>query len=236
MKGLAITVIAMLGALNVHAQSTPEDARAKLEEAKAKLAEKDQQRQAEREKMVSITAGELSDLRVRIAQLESENKALKGQSAGGKNQPRKVYSMIEIGMTKDEVMTFVRNRSGMRIVAIRADAGVSKSTETVVVRKTGTVNRDVSVTNGEGQSESDTSRRRTKASEDGTTNTEVDRIRSTGRRETIEIAQFGTYREQAGTKRNSLGGHSAVYENVERETGRLSVTLVDGVVAAVEAR
>jgi hypothetical protein len=229
-------LVALLGATAVLAQSSPQDAKAKLDEAKAKLAEKDQQRQVEREKMVTITAGELSDLRVRIAQLESENKALKGRSAGGKDQVRKVYSMIEIGMTKDEVMSFVRSRTGMRIVAMRADAGVSKSTESVVVRREATANRDVTTTKGDGQSESDVNRNRTKTADDGVTNTEVDRIRSTGRRETIEIAQFGTYREQAGTKRNALGGQSPVYQNVERETGRLMVTLVDGVVSGVDAR
>src|SRR4051794_4940665 len=64
MRLLALIVVVVFGASIVHAQSTPADAKAKLDEAKAKLMEKDQQRQAEREKMVSITAGELSDLRV----------------------------------------------------------------------------------------------------------------------------------------------------------------------------
>src|SRR4051812_37076462 len=90
-----------------------------VEEARAKLREREQQRKAERDQMVQISAGELADLRARVQQLEAEVRSLRGGGGGGaaklfpdKEQPKKpLPQTIEIGMTKDEVMAFINARS-----------------------------------------------------------------------------------------------------------------------------
>src|SRR5690348_16052051 len=76
------------------------------EEAKAKLAEREAQRQAERNKMVQITTGELADLRAKVAQLEATVKSLQAQQV--KAAVKKMPETIEVGMTKDEVIAFVK--------------------------------------------------------------------------------------------------------------------------------
>src|SRR4051812_15999076 len=86
--------------------AAPARAQLSAEEAKAKLAEKETQRQAERAKVVTITAGELADLRTKVATLEAQLKALQAQGGAGGAKPvaKRPPDQIDIGMTKDEVI------------------------------------------------------------------------------------------------------------------------------------
>lgn len=87
--------------------------------AQAKLAEKDKARQAEREKMVTISAGELADLRAKIESLEAEVRSLKG----GTTKPTTVVAKKrnptapEVGMTRDEVERWVKSTLGAYRIA-----------------------------------------------------------------------------------------------------------------------
>lgn len=187
-------------------------AQVSVTEAQAKLAEKDAQRKAERSKVVQISAGELADLKAELAQLKSELASLRGAKAtASKPAPKKVYSEIEIGMTRDEVMAFIQQRkNSLRVVSVAANANVSRSTPQATVRRGGAVTRD-----------------------DGA---HQDTVAAAGKQETIKIERFGSVREQTGTQRNIVGGDTPVYEYVERTDGYVVVTLTDGIVSGVVAR
>ena len=197
------------------------------------MAEKDAQRKAERAKIVQITAGELEDLREQVRRLEAQVKG--GPSKSAEKEIKKIHRAIEIGMTKEEVMAFVRRNSGtLEIVGIAADAGVQKATEQIVRKPEGVANRDVTETNGD--SEGDSTRKRTKAKIDDDMKETVEVERSTGRRETITVARYGKFTEQTGSQRNSFGQSAAVYGNVTRRVGTIVVVLVDDVVTSVSAQ
>ena len=200
------------------------------EEAKAKLAERDAQRQAERQQIIQITAGELADLRQKVAVLEAQVKSLRAQLAD-KQTPKKISDTIEIGMTKDEVLLFIKRHSNLEVVGMRADAGVHKSSYQTTMTRVGTSKQDTTVArNGEtpNRTQSDVDHAETSKSQ-------VETTVAHGKTEIMEIARNETYREQSGTQRDALGGSHAVYENVQRRAGTITVTFVDGIVTAVDA-
>src|SRR5262245_19211571 len=113
--------VVLFAALSSYAQVSPQDAQAKLEE-------KQKQRQAEREQMVQISAGELADLKAEIKRLEGDVKSLRAQL--GQKDPtaaKKFHEFIEIGMTKDEVMIYIKGHSNLKLVGQAADSGIRKS-------------------------------------------------------------------------------------------------------------
>jgi hypothetical protein len=209
---------------------------AALEDAKRRLAEKDVQRQKDREKVVEISAGELDDLRARIAQLEAQLRALQPKQANA--APRPARMMIEIGMTRDEVMSFIKRRPEYRIVSMGASSGVSKSTEVVNVRRDSTLDRNATTATLKGRSSNPATEPKTEVSninDNEASQTQIDRVQSTGQRETIRVQKTGKQRVQTGTKTNALGRSQAVYGNREVVEGTISVVLVDGVVTSVDA-
>lgn len=220
--GWALAIVALFVTIAASGQTS-------VEEARAKLREREQQRKAERDQVVQISAGELADLRARVQQLEAEVRSLRGSVPAklfpdklvpDKEQPKKpLPQAIEIGMTKDEVMAFIGARSkSLRIAGISANAGVRKSAvQTVVTRDKGAPTDPKS----EG---ADRDR------------TNVETLRTTGNTETIRVERIGRYVEQTGTQRNSFGQSAPVYGPVDRVDGEINVTLVDGVVTAVNAR
>jgi hypothetical protein len=203
------------------------------EEAAAKLAEKDSQRQLERGQLVQITAGELADLRIRIKQLEGEVSALQGR-VGDKERDtaKKIHTSIEIGMTKAEVLAFVKRSTTYKVVGQSADAGVHKSSEQVSVKRDSSVKKDVAVA----KNNDDATTTHTKTDIAGTSKTQIDVVRSTGVRETLQLAKYSTYQRLIGTRRRGLGlGGEDEYETVSKVDGTISVVFIDGIVSAVNA-
>lgn len=192
-------VIAILLSLSV-----PTFAQLSPEEAAAKLAEKTAQRQAERSQVVQISAGELTDLREQVARLESQVRML--QAAGSKKtSERKIHRDIEIGMTRDEVMVFIRARPNLRISFQTTDSGVSKE-ETTVIRKTNGV---VSENTGE-------------------------TVTSRGRRGRMTIEKLASRQEDAGSH-TEMGGRIVVRDTrtVNAIIGTITVAFLDDVVDGV---
>jgi DNA repair exonuclease SbcCD ATPase subunit len=219
MSKLAVGLFVAMLTCSIQAQLSPEEAKAKLEERNAK-------RLAERSQMVQVSAGELADLRARIAQLEGEIKTLRsqtGQKAGYKKPPE----TIEIGMTKDEVIAFVKAHSALQVISISASAGISKSSQQTTVKR---LSSDINQ-----RTENGGPVHRTTAEGDNESKVQVDTVRVAGKQERMVIGRYATHSEQSGTQRNALGGSSPVYTKVEREEGRISVTLVDGIVTEVSA-
>jgi hypothetical protein len=120
-----------------------------VEEAQRKLEEKAKDRQASRSREVTITQGELDDLKAQIASLQTEVARLRGESGKPASAQQKVYNTLEIGMTKQEVMTFINHHKEYKMVGLAADSGVRKSTDEVTTRyktnSTGTSNTNVTV-------------------------------------------------------------------------------------------
>src|SRR5260370_1350075 len=147
-----------------------------------------------------MTAGELADLRSRIGQLEAENSSLR-EKLGEKQSLRKVRSTIEIGMTRAELMTFVRRDSNLKIIGQSADAGVRVSEEETIVTRESTGNKDLTVQRDATQSSTaapvetdDHSRVRTRSkdAEESQSKTKVETLRSRGQQETIRIGRYAT--------------------------------------------
>jgi len=207
-------------------------AQVSVQEAQAKLAEKEQQRQIDREKIVQITAGELDDLRQRVRQLEDQLKLTRSRT--NEKDIKKVYTAIEIGMTKEELLAFVKRSGNLGIIGMNADAGVQRATEQIVRKQNGVSNRDVTV--AQGDSEGDARRTRTNTKSDDATSEVIERTRTTGKRETIQIARYGKFNVQTGSQTNSFGQSKPTWGSENRQLGTISVTLVDEVVTAVNAR
>jgi len=94
-------VIALLLASVSFGQVSPE-------EAAKRLAEKQAARQAERSKMVSITQGELDDMKAEIARLKNELAQLKASSQPASTvAAAKMPTGIVVGITKAELQRFV---------------------------------------------------------------------------------------------------------------------------------
>jgi vacuolar-type H+-ATPase subunit F/Vma7 len=221
--GSALLAIAFLLAPVTLAQVSPE-------EAKAKLAERDAQRQAERQQIIQITAGDLADLRQKLAVLEAQVKSLRAQLAD-KQTPKKISDSIEIGMTRDEVLLFIKRHPKLEVVGMRADAGVHKSSYQTTMTRVGTSKQDTTTArNGEtpNRTQSDVDHAETSKSQ-------VETTVAHGKTEIMEIARNESYREQSGTQRDALGGSHPVYENLQRRAGTITVTFVDGIVTAVDA-
>jgi len=87
-------------------------ARAQLstEEAMKRLKEKQEARQAERDKLVTIKQGDLEDLKAEIASLKAQLANLQGQAANAASAAKKVEPVraLAIGETRDQVFDFLR--------------------------------------------------------------------------------------------------------------------------------
>src|SRR3954467_11689833 len=106
---------------------TVSQSRASPEEAAKALAEKQAGREKARAVIVQISAGELEDFQTKIRLLQSQNDALSAKIASLTGAPKPVahrFTEIEVGMTKDELVTFVNaRRSRMKLGMFTTSAG-----------------------------------------------------------------------------------------------------------------
>lgn len=218
---IAIVLVCAACSLPGFSQLSPEEAKAKLEERAAAT-------KAEREKMVLISAGELDDLRARIRVLEAQ---LKTQVKPGAIAKR-LATVIEVGMTRDEVMEFIRRTPSLSITEMQADSGENRGAVNTIRTRSGTADRDHTVVQNGG----DPSRTQSKDKDDDVSKETVEVVRKTGKREIIHIGRYESISVQSGSKRNAFGQSSPTYENQQSRVGDITVTLVDNVVTAVSAR
>jgi hypothetical protein len=162
--------------------------------------------------------------------------APKAAAALAVKPPRKSYSQIEIGMTRQDVDFFIRTHKNLKLVGVSANSGVSKQSEETVVQSEdnsgstrvarqgrtdsenlgpGTVNEAQQATAGEHKQR-------------------VERRYSRGKSEIITVAQLVNKKVVTGQQRNSLGGSTPVYGNRMVEGGRLRIEMTDDVVTAVD--
>jgi len=98
----SIGVIALLAATSIaRAQLTPEEAQQRLEARKAAHS-------AERDKLVTITQGELDDMRAQIMSLQSQVAQLRANSSVGAAPRIQAVQAIAVGENHDQVMDFMR--------------------------------------------------------------------------------------------------------------------------------
>ena len=199
-------------------------------------------------------ASELEQLREELQALKAENAELRKQLAklnGGampvakapaarpKAPPRKNYSGIEVGMTRQEVDQFVRkNKKNLKILNVSASAGVTKVAEETITRREGnlgvTTVRRGGPANSRNLTQGDVNQ-----VEQGVNDEQsqiVERKTITGKRETITIAQMVPHRVHLGSRPTSLGGSQDVYGTEYRAGATLKVTLIDDVVMSVEGQ
>ena len=150
--------------------------------------------------------------------------------------PRRSYSQIEVGMTRQDVDLFIRTHKDFKIVSVRADSGVRQNAEETIVRRDGTTSTATRRAIGVG----------TQPPGPGTLDDQqvartdeerqvVERRSISGKREIITVAQMVSRKVVAGQQRNSLGDLSPVYRNERVEGARLTVEMIDDVVTAVSA-
>lgn len=206
------------------AQANPDEAVAKL---KAKQAAKD----AERAKIVQISAGELQDLRDQIRLLQTQNaefqKKLADLGAAAKAPPKKRFTQIEIGMTKAEVTAFIAAHKDLKLIGIAANNGKSKQAFETVTRNEGAGQNTV-VRNGGAP---DT----TAVASSGQNKRVVEQSSSSGKHETLTIGRMGTRSVVTGQTTNVLGQSEPVYGRENVQVGTIKVTMVDEVVTAIAA-
>jgi hypothetical protein len=153
-----------------------------------------------------------------------------------KGPPRRSYSQIEVGMTRQDVDLFIKTHKDFKIVSVRADSGVHQNAEETVVRRDGTSNSAVRRAVGVGtQPPAPATLNDTQEARTDEQRQIVERRTITGKREIITVAQMVSRKVVAGQQRNSLGGSSPVYRNERVEGARLTVEMTDDVVTAVSA-
>lgn len=165
--------------------------------------------------------------------LEGEVATLRDKAATkdpSKNKP--VPTMIEIGMTKAEVMLFVKRTRGMQIVSMSADAGVQRSNVKVSEKGNATMDENVSVSrNGRPPK-----RLHAEGDLDETTKVEVEKVVSVGLHETLHIVKSENFRVVTGSHTGGLGNVENEYGDASRVTGHINVELTDGLVTSVTAQ
>jgi len=162
--------------------------------------------------------------------------APKAAAAVALKPPRKSYSQIEIGMTRQDVDLFIRTHKNLKLIGVSANSGVTKQSEETVVQsednsgstrvsrqgRTDTENLGPGAVNESQQATAGEHKQR------------VERRYSRGKSEIITVAQLVSKKVQTGTQRNSLGSATPVYGTRMVEGGKLRIEMTDDVVTAVE--
>lgn len=190
-------------------------------QATEKLREREKQRQAERAKIVQVTAGELEDLQTQIRQLRAQNdslsKKISALTQANAAPVKKKYTELEIGMTKQEVLDFVRDHPrDLRIDAARygtkeSQSGVTRTSKTTV--------------KGDG-----TQQQAQTVQESIVANDEISRD------ETIVITTLSSRQVSVGMSGDVLGGQHEQFQTQYVASGRINVTITGGVVSALEGQ
>jgi len=210
-----------------------------------------------------VNLSELDELRAELRALRAENTELRRKvddlqagagagAAGAKaparplapkaaaavalKQPRKSYSQIEIGMTRQDVDFFIRTHKNLKLVGVSANSGVSKQSEETVVQSEN--NSGSTVVRRGGRTDSQTlgpgQVNEAQEATAGEQRQRVERRYSRGKSEIITVAQFVPKKVVTGQQRNSLGGSTPVYGTRLVEGGRLRIEMTDDVVTAVD--
>ena len=162
--------------------------------------------------------------------------APKAAAAVALKQPRKSYSQIEIGMTRQDVDFFIRTHKNLKLVGVSANSGVSKQSEETVVQSEN--NSGSTVVRRGGRTDSQTlgpgQVNEAQEATAGEQRQRVERRYSRGKSEIITVAQFVPKKVVTGQQRNSLGGSTPVYGTRLVEGGRLRIEMTDDVVTAVD--
>lgn len=211
---IAVMTVALCAATS--AQSPADDAHAKFMQRAA-------EREAARKELVQITVGELEDLRAELQLLKTHNAALTKKIAELTNPSaakKKYYTQIEMGMTKQELLLFVKARPReMELVA--AKLGTKRTTsgveQTVRVRKE---------SDAEG-----TAPNKVQVVEES-----VEHKKDSAVQETMEIALLSARKVVVGQTRDVLGGRHDQVQTQYFRTGKIIVQLTDDVVTGIDAR
>lgn len=162
--------------------------------------------------------------------------APKAAAAMALKPPRKSYSQIEIGMTRQDVDFFIRTHRNLKLVSVSANSGVTKHAEETVVQSED--NSGSTVVRRGGRTDTDNlgpgTVNEAQQATAGEHKQRVERKYSRGKSEIITVAQLVSKKVQTGTQRNSLGGSSPVYGTRYVEGGRLRIEMTDDVVTAVD--
>jgi hypothetical protein len=131
---------------------------------------------------------------------------------------------IELGMSREDLVTFVRlNSSHYKVIRFSTQRPVSSRTEQVVRQQQGL---NATVTNG-GPANTESGQ---------SANTTTTQTRTTGAKtEFVEIAVLQARTVVVGSHRNVLGGFTQDTETQMLPSGRINVTLVDDVVTEVNS-
>ena len=162
--------------------------------------------------------------------------APKAAAAAALKPPRKSYSQIEIGMTRQEVDFFIRTHKNLKLVGVSANSGVTKHSEETVVQSED--NSGSTRVSRQGRTDTENLGPGTVNEAQNATAAErkqrVERRFSRGKTEIITVAQLVSKRVVTGQQRNSLGGSTPVYGTRFVEGGRLRIEMTDDVVTAVD--
>jgi hypothetical protein len=103
------------------------------EEAQKKLADKAAARNAQRSREVTVTQGELDDLRAELASLRAQVASMRGSgpAAAGKIEPIRA---IAVGATRDQVMDFLRRHPNDYEVLANAVSTAHVASQTTITQ------------------------------------------------------------------------------------------------------
>jgi hypothetical protein len=162
--------------------------------------------------------------------------APKAAAAVALKPPRKSYSQIEIGMTRQDVDFFIRTHKNLKLVGVSANSGVTKHSEETVVQSEDNSGSTVVRRGGRTDTENlgpGTVNEAQQATA-GEHKQRVERKYSRGKSEIITVAQLISKKVVVGQERNSLGRSTPVYGTRFVEGGRLRIEMTDDVVTAVD--
>lgn len=228
----AILVVVALGLLAAPALSQVEP-----DEAQAKLKQKAEQRKAERAKLVQISAGQLEDMQGEIIRLRAAvadlQKRLNPHAAQAAAKPgaKRNFNNLEVGMTKDELLEFVKHNSHTySVTSIRqAVQGGTSAVETTHVRRQGSQGVAVNAADPFSAQTAQTAGQETVTAD--ATITHV----AEQKHETIMLASYRGEPVSIGHSVDALGHSREEYGTRFVESGHIEVSLTNDVVTAINA-
>ena len=219
-------------------------------DAKAELERKQKERAAARAEMTQITVGELEDLRDEVRRLELENAALKGKAANAAAKPPvKRYTAIEVGMTRDELLAFVKSRSSQyRIGGMNVEAGGVQTEREQYIESTKRSGDVTTVTDtqrvvavgrkgavGTPTQKNEAIDNTVSTDSDQLSNRTIERRRLRDKKEKIKVEVLGYKSAVIGTERSAAGTSNRM-GRVKAVTGAIHVSLTNDVVTGMETQ
>jgi hypothetical protein len=193
-----------------------------------------------------LTVGQMDDLQAELEKLHAENAELKQKLAGqAKPNPAAAanakptrHTVIELGMTRDELIAFVKARPREYSIGgfeTRA-GGVATDTEqvissTVASRRRGETTQVQDNISAAGEVDKTA---RTGSVTNDVSDRMTERRKLVAKREHVSIDMLGYKSGVVGSERNMRGSYD-VHGSVKAVTGHLDVDLVDDVVTGVRS-